>query len=67
MELAILEGMKYRELQKMAKDLGLKANGNKKDLVKAIMDHEEKASENETLTDVEVPLIPMEESILNKT
>ena len=67
MELAILEGMKYRELQKMAKDLGLKANGNKKDLVKAIMDHEAKASQDEVLTDVEVPLIPMEESILNKT
>merc|ERR1712038_550452 len=31
------------------------------------MVHEEKANEDEALTDVEVPLIPMEESILNKT
>jgi len=66
-ELSILEGMKYRELQKMAKDLGVKANGNKKDLIKIIMGQEEKDSEDEALTDVEVPLIPLEESTLNKT
>jgi len=66
-ELSNLEGMKYRELQKMAKDLGVKANGNKKDLIKVIMGQEEKESEDEALTDVEVPLIPLEESTLNKT
>merc|ERR1719239_172334 len=54
-------------LQKMAKDLGVKANGNKKDLIKVIMGQEEKDSEDEALTDVEVPLIPLEESTLNKT
>merc|ERR1712038_1704695 len=31
------------------------------------MVHEEKANEDEALTDVEVPLIAMDESILNKT
>ena len=35
---AMLEGLKYRELQKVAKDLSLKANGKQKDLVKAIME-----------------------------
>ena len=67
MELGILEGMKYRELQKMAKDLGVKANGNKKDLIMVILGQDEKESEDEALTDVEVPLIPLEESALNKT
>merc|ERR1719500_182767 len=67
MELGILEGMKYRELQKMAKDLGVKANGNKKDLIKVILGQDEKESEDEALADVEVPLIPLEESTLNKT
>merc|ERR1719341_2094828 len=51
----------------MAKDLGVKANGNKKDLIKVIMGQEEKDSEDEALTDVEVPLIPLEKSTLNKT
>merc|ERR550519_2754282 len=59
--------MKYRELQKMAKDLGVKANGNKKDLIKVILGQDEKESEDEALADVEVPLIPLEESTLNKT
>ena len=67
MELSVLEGMKYRDLQKMAKDLGVKANGNKKDLIKVIMEKDEKESEDEALMDVEVPLIPLEESTLNKT
>ena len=67
MESSILEGMKYRELQKMAKDLGVKANGNKKDLIKVIMGQDQRESEDEALTDVEVPLIPLEESTLNKT
>jgi len=62
-----LEGMKYRELQKMAKDLGVKANGNKKDLIKVILCQDEKESEDEALEDVEVPLIPLEESTLDKT
>jgi len=64
-----MEGMKYRELQKMAKDLGVKANGNKKDLIKAILDQDGRESEDEALplADVEVPLVPLEESTLNKT
>merc|ERR1712203_1181720 len=69
MEVGTLEGMKYRELQKMAKDLGVKANGNKKDLIKAILDQDGRESEDEALplADVEVPLVPLEESTLNKT
>ena len=78
MDEAKLEAMKYRELQKVAKDLGLKANGNKKDLVKAILEAEAKVaggeaiedvevSGEEGIDDVEVPLIPVEESKLDTT
>ena len=78
MDEASLEAMKYRELQKVAKDLGLKANGNKKDLVKAILEAEAKVaggeaiedvevSGDEGIDDVEVPLIPVEESKLDTT
>jgi len=73
METDKLEGLKYRELQKMAKDLGLKANGNKKDLIKIILEQGEKVEEGnveeveEELEEVEAPLIPMEESKLDAT
>lgn len=73
METDKLEGLKYRELQKMAKDLGLKANGNKKDLIKIILEQGEKVEGGnveeveEELEAVEVPLIPMEESKLDAT
>jgi hypothetical protein len=69
MDLTKLEALKYRELQKVAKELGLKANGNKKDLIQVILEqHEAKQTPEEALEDVEdVPLVPMEDSKLDNT
>ena len=67
MERDKLDAMKYGELQKLAKDLGLKANGKKKDLLDAIIQHEGSSEKEEIVTDVEIPLVPMEESKLDAT
>jgi len=58
-----LESMKYKELQKLAKKVGVKANLPKAELIQALV-HSNAVSNTE---DAEVALVPLEESKLDVT
>jgi len=63
MEVDNLKSMKYKELQKLAKKVGVKANLPKAELIQALLDSE---AVNNT-EDVEIALVPLEESKLDAT
>lgn len=67
MDADTLDGLKYRDLQKVAKDLGLKANGNKKGLVQAILEQRSSDEDSGDLDNLEIDLVPLEESQLDVT
>eukprot|EP00091_Calanus_sinicus_P010888 TRINITY_DN2494_c0_g1_i1.p1 TRINITY_DN2494_c0_g1~~TRINITY_DN2494_c0_g1_i1.p1 ORF type:complete len:191 (-),score=83.55 TRINITY_DN2494_c0_g1_i1:536-1108(-) len=70
MELDKMENMKYKELQKLAKKVGVKANLPKAELIQALVENNsesEKEIENVETVEVEEALVPLEDSKLNAT
>jgi len=65
MEVDKLEGLKYKELQKLAKRVGVKANLPKADLVQALLENNIE-TEKENVVEEEA-LVPLEESKLDAT
>jgi len=65
MELEKLEKMKYKELQKMAKKVGVKANLPKAELLQALVENNLGGSGADQ--DAELSLVPLEESKLDAT
>lgn len=67
MELEKMENMKYKELQKLAKKVGVKANLPKAELIQALLENNSESEKEIENVEVDDGLVPLEDSKLDAT
>lgn len=67
MELEKMENMRYKELQKLAKKVGVKANLPKAELIQALLENNSESEKEIENVGVEEALVPLEDSKLDAT